>query len=409
MDATDAPAQLVELSAIAAACWADKASARPIVKDVASQLGALLAAVGGPPTGDGFFVDEAASATSVDVSDSGGVATSNARDEEQSDIERMRRFATALGVAEAPVVRIGWEASAGRRGADRMEDRSIALSTDGLALAAVFDGHNGDACADYCKRHLVKALGARLESNAAAGAAAHDDAVGAAHEAMMSSFPDLHAGWMKSLGADESGCTALAALCTPTRVLVANAGDCRCVLWRTDAASGEHQLVAMNDEHTCALPAERARVEAAGASVSTTSDGKLRVGGIIQVTRCIGDAPLRHLGLTSEPEMRSVPIGPTDNALVHAPRLTHAMPISLATALVHFSHCVACVHWCAPVQVMASDGLWDVMPEARVLHCLLHTAKSPDMIAKRLLQEALDRGTDDNTSVVVVFLRDLGL
>jgi serine/threonine protein phosphatase PrpC len=29
------------------------------------------------------------------------------------------------------------------------------------------------------------------------------------------------------------------------------------------------------------------------------------------------------------------------------------------------------------------------------------------MLAKRLLTEALDRGTDDNTTVVVVFLQDL--
>ena len=57
--------------------------------------------------------------------------------------------------------------------------------------------------------------------------------------------------------------------------------------------------------------------------------------------------------------------------------------------------------------MLASDGLWDVMSEARVLHCLQHTAKSPDLIAKRLLQEALDKGTDDNTSVVVVFLQNL--
>ena len=53
------------------------------------------------------------------------------------------------------------------------------------------------------------------------------------------------------------------------------------------------------------------------------------------------------------------------------------------------------------------DGLWDVMSPERVLHCCTHTAKSPDMLAKRLLTEALDRGTDDNTTVVVVFLQDL--
>ena len=56
--------------------------------------------------------------------------------------------------------------------------------------------------------------------------------------------------------------------------------------------------------------------------------------------------------------------------------------------------------------VLASDGLWDVMSDERVLHCLKNTAKSPDLIAKRLLGEALDKGTTDNTSVAVCFLRD---
>ena len=57
--------------------------------------------------------------------------------------------------------------------------------------------------------------------------------------------------------------------------------------------------------------------------------------------------------------------------------------------------------------VLASDGLWDVLSEDRVLHCLQKTAKSPDMIAKRLVSEAFDSGSDDNISVVVVFLQDL--
>jgi len=42
-----------------------------------------------------------------------------------------------------PMMRVGWEASAGRRGADRMEDRHVLCSRPGVALAAVFDG-----CAD---------------------------------------------------------------------------------------------------------------------------------------------------------------------------------------------------------------------------------------------------------------------
>ena len=92
----------------------------------------------------------------------------------------------------------------------------------------------------------------------------------------------------------------------------------------------------MNEEHTASLPAERQRVEAAGATISQTADGKLRVGGIIQVTRCIGDNPLRHLGLTSEPELRHVPIGCARRRPPRSPR-----PRAPAVR--------ACVHPCSTV------------------------------------------------------------
>ena len=48
-----------------------------------------------------------------------------------------------------------------------------------------------------------------------------------------------------------------------------------------------------------------------------------------------------------------------------------------------------------------------MLDDARIVHCCRHTAKSPDMIAKRLIGEALDHGATDNVTVVVVFLRAL--
>ena len=96
--------------------------------------------------------------------------------------------------------------------------------------------------------------------------------------ALQATFIALHESFLRSAGADDSGCTALAAVCTPHSVWLANAGDCQCYLWR-----GE-ELIRLTQEHTAAMPAERARVEAAGATVSTTKDGKMRVGGIIQVS-----------------------------------------------------------------------------------------------------------------------------
>lgn len=352
-------------------CWAHQPSERPTVGQACETLLALCSALG------------ASSGTSVDPRTSADTARELFEPQvlQVDEAERCAALKTQtvttpiaptkpalsrpgsaaalaalVGTEGLPCRRAGFELSAGKRGADRMEDRHVLIGSGGVTLAAVFDGHNGDGAAHFCHAELNEALCAAWP--AGAGAAGAPDALRGA-------FLSLNRRFLEGFPKDVSGCTALAALCLPDKVIVANAGDCICKLWRGD------ELIALNREHSALLDDERERVKAAGATLSTTADGKLRVGGIIQVTRCIGDRPLRHLGLSSEPEIVEHSIGPTDCALV-----------------------------------LASDGLWDVMPDARVVHCLKNTAKSPDMLAKRLLFDAMDRGTTDNVTVVVVLLRD---
>ena len=389
--------------------WADDAPTRPSMGDLLPRLQAIKQSIFGSAAldADAFFeasaapMDEvaavvdgantAASSVAAAVHEAAGTSTravgaaatgasnqSGFGSWSTSDAKILEELARGLGQdsGHGRLLRVGWEATAGRRGADRMEDRVVACAVPGVALAAVFDGHNGDAAAEYCRLHVAEVITAKIRAAGTIGAGGSSESmVDVAATSLQAAFVALNESFAASATADDSGCTALAALCLPApssngatsgHVLVANAGDCVCVLWRGDT------LVPLNAEHTAALASERQRVEAAGATVSQTSDGKLRVGGVIQVTRCIGDRPLRHLGLTSEPELTRVELQPDDKMIV-----------------------------------MASDGLWDVMSYERVLHCLKHTAKSPDLIAKRLLGEALDRGTTDNTSVAVCFLQDL--
>lgn len=56
-------------------------------------------------------------------------------------------------------------------------------------------------------------------------------------------------------------------------------------------------------------------------------------------------------------------------------------------------------------QVMASDGLWDVVSNAEVVNIVRDTVKEPGMCSKRLATEAAERGSKDNITVIVVFLR----
>lgn len=57
------------------------------------------------------------------------------------------------------------------------------------------------------------------------------------------------------------------------------------------------------------------------------------------------------------------------------------------------------------LKVMASDGLWDVLSSMEVINIIKNTVKEPGMCSKRLATEAVERGSKDNITVIVVFLR----
>lgn len=53
---------------------------------------------------------------------------------------------------------------------------------------------------------------------------------------------------------------------------------------------------------------------------------------------------------------------------------------------------------------MGSDGLWDVVGNDEVVEIMKKTVKEPGMCSKRLAMEAAERGSNDNITVIVVFL-----
>ena len=55
--------------------------------------------------------------------------------------------------------------------------------------------------------------------------------------------------------------------------------------------------------------------------------------------------------------------------------------------------------------VLACDGVWDVVSCADARDLVLDTVKEPSMSAKRLGSEALARGSSDNVTAVVAFLK----
>lgn len=166
--------------------------------------------------------------------------------------------------------------------------------------AAVLDGHGK-------KGQLVSgAIQASLS-----GLVIEELARCAPEEALANAFVRADGALLATIGstpARASGAACVAALIRrPSNgagweVVVANAGDCRAVLGRK---VGEvWQAEALSRACTCRIPAEAARVQAAGGRLS--DDGLIVWAGPIGVamSRALGDLALRPFGVICTPEVR---------------------------------------------------------------------------------------------------------
>lgn len=121
--------------------------------------------------------------------------------------------------------------------------------------------------------------------------------------------------------------------------------------------------MAMSIDHKPNREDERQRIEEAGGAVVWA--GTWRVGGVLAVSRAFGDRLLKRY-VIADPYIVDERVENEDDALI-----------------------------------MATDGLWDVVSNQEAAS-LIKDIKDPEKAAKRLTDEALNRGSNDNISVVVV-------
>ncbi|XP_009382153.2 protein phosphatase 2C 51 [Musa acuminata AAA Group] len=320
----------------------------------------------------------------------------------------------SLAIGSVPAVAFGSISLAGR--SREMED-AVSIQPDffraeggpSIHFFAVFDGHGGSHVAALCKGQMHVLLAEELgraetetERDAEAEEARIKTAVGRSF-ARMDELA-LMACACGTIGLPPCGCersgteseivgsTAVVALVGGGRLVVANCGDSRAVLSRGGRA------VPLSDDHKPDRPDELARIEAAGGRVIYLNGA--RVYGILAMSRALGDKYLKP-AVISEPEIRVVEITAADECLI-----------------------------------IASDGLWDVLPNdlacdvarrcleeadpTRGSERLVHedggdTAGDPEkehasdarcsLAAALLARLALGRRSADNISVVVIDLR----
>ncbi|KAL9442689.1 hypothetical protein AB3S75_021080 [Citrus x aurantiifolia] len=244
----------------------------------------------------------------------------------------------------------GYHLVEGQSGHD-MEDYLVAeyrkKKNHVLGLFAIFDGHLGDRVPTYLKDNLFNNI--LEESNF------WKDPKAAITNAYRST--DQHI-LENSMQLGPGGSTAVTAIVIDGKDLwVANVGDSRAVVCERGSAN---QITVDHEPH-----AERRRIEKQGGFVTSLPGDVPRVNGQLAVARAFGDQSLKA-HLSSEPDVRHVPIDPSIEFLI-----------------------------------LASDGLWKVMKNQEAVD-LVKPIKDPQAAAKRLTTEALARKSKDDISCIVI-------
>ncbi|MBA0839187.1 hypothetical protein Goarm_004947 [Gossypium armourianum] len=260
----------------------------------------------------------------------------------------------------------------------------LLLAQDSTVLKVVYliftsmavSGHGGARAAEYVKQNLFSNL------------IRHPKFISDTKSAIADAYNHTDSEFLKSENNQnrDAGSTASTAILVGDRLLVANVGDSRAVICRGGNVNVLHSYViapspvrsvgvnlsafAVSRDHKPDQSDERQRIEDAGGFVMWA--GTWRVGGVLAVSRAFGDRLLKQY-VVADPEIQEEKI---DSSLEFL--------------------------------ILASDGLWDVVTNEEAV-AMVKPIQDPEQAAKRLMQEACQRGSADNiTCVVVRFLANQG-
>lgn len=270
-----------------------------------------------------------------------------------------------------------------------MEDRHV-IKKDVLGdyrsgpcgFCAVYDGHNGEKCADIAAKHLHERFVDEY-LQVVRTCSVQMPAEQRMRRAFECAFEKVDAAVLNS--GIRAGSTALGIVCYDGVLYSANAGDTRAVLARKSNKDG---LVAirLSDDHKPNLPDESVRIISAGGNVEFRA-GCWRVthsslSMALAVSRALGDRDFKrpYPLVSAVPDVRSHTLTEEDSFVI-----------------------------------LASDGLWDVMTDEKAvkiaekeMEAVFERQGSNELAAataaRTLTNSALEMGSEDNITVVVAMI-----
>ncbi|XP_035494035.1 protein phosphatase 1K, mitochondrial [Scophthalmus maximus] len=237
------------------------------------------------------------------------------------------------------------------------EDRfQVSQMNDNILYFAVFDGHGGPEAADFCEKYMEKFIKDLLveESNLEL---VISKAFLEVDKALMK-----HLHFSPSVPAINAGTTATVALLRDgVELVVGSVGDSRAMLCRKGKA------LKLTVDHTPERKDEKERIKRSGGFITWNSLGQPNVNGRLAMTRSIGDFDLKNMGVIAEPETKRL-------------SLHHAHDAFLA---------------------LTTDGINFIVNSQEICN-VINQCHDPKEAAQRISDQALQYGSEDNSTIIVV-------
>ncbi|CAN9510864.1 unnamed protein product [Ophioblennius macclurei] len=304
------------------------------------------------------------------------------REEEEKEEKEEERGKTKKVCKEGLPVFRGYVAA--RRGErEEMQDAHVLmpdLSVTSLpphvsrvSYFAVFDGHGGSRASRFAAEHLHGVLARKFPNGEP------ENMEKLIRKCLVDAFRQTDEDFLRKASSQKpawkDGSTATCVLLVDDVAYVANLGDSRAVLCRTEQCEGQKKCVtlSLSKEHNPTIYEERMRIQRAG---GTVRDG--RVLGVLEVSRSIGDGQYKRCGVIATPDLRRCRLSANDRFLL-----------------------------------LACDGLFKVFSADEAVRFVLDVLQDErsqeegeeqrfDAACQQLAGEAVRRGCADNVTVILL-------
>ncbi|KAI1286792.1 Pre-rRNA-processing protein TSR1 -like protein [Halotydeus destructor] len=245
----------------------------------------------------------------------------------------------------------------GRR--ETMEDRfKIKELEPNLLYFAVFDGHGGTLCADFCFEQMDLYIKFWLERGEKDLQVVLENSFIEVNNAFARFLLYNHPQHFESM----SGTTATVCLLrNSNELVVGHLGDSRALICRNG------QTMRLTADHTAHNTMEKERIVKSGGTITADSVGRMMVNRRLAMTRSIGDLDLKQYGVSALPETRSVEIKHGKDAFL----------------------------------VLMTDGITFVMSDQEVINAV-NCCGQPNESAQFVVDQALNFACEDNATAIVV-------